>query len=290
MHNVSSEKSTHSSKGQPAQFPTLIPGIVTLEEPPQISEETGAGQDGPPLRGFQGVVRSLNESALTFDAEIRAEKVIEKAKGKLFATIGTARMGNLCSLRVGVMWAKNYETKELRRRCLVGLEIIPTKDQIKQLGIILSGLKGGKALCKEFVVDRTVYFGDTNVEGNVYFAKFFEWQGSVREAFYLQIMPDAIGFLKSGIRIITAEARIQFKSQFILFDQVTIEVKAGAIRTGNIELLFLYRKKLTGEIAAFGSQTLAFTNESGQIISVPQEVSGNLEPYLDPYYALRTYL
>jgi len=36
-----------------------------------------------------------------------------------------------------------------------------------------------------------VTFGDTNTAGNVYFARFFDWQGECREKLLAQFYPDA---------------------------------------------------------------------------------------------------
>lgn len=283
------ESCTVGERRRGQRLHTLIPGVVTFGRMPMLGDRAAVGNAA--LRGFRGVVRNVSRTGFAFDAEVKAEKVIEKAKGELFATIAAGQHKGQClPLRVRVVWAKDHEKEETARRCLVGFDIVATDGQAIQFDTVLLDIRKGRVFYKEFSIDRTVYFGDTNVGGNVYFAKFFEWQGAVREEFYLRVMPDALGFLKSGVRIVTAEARIQFKSQFVLFDIVTIEVKVKEIRTANIELLFLYKKKFTGELAAIGTQTLAFTNEKGQIIPVPSEVVGGLELYIDPYSDWKTYL
>lgn len=290
MYEIKVGKLVEDERRREQRFQTLIPGLVTVENLPSLTDKPVGGQNGLTLRGFQGVVRNLSQNGLMFDADASGERVIKKAIGELFVTIGTAHNWNRLSLPALVVWVKNYESKDEGRRCLVGLGYIPNHEQIIQVGAIVSEIRNGRIFYKEFSIERTVYFGDTNVEGNVYFVRFFEWQGIAREEFYLRIMPDAVGFLKSGTRIITVEAKIQFKSQFVLFDRVTIEVTVKAIRTANIELLFLYRKKGTGELAAIGTQRLAFTNEEGFIIPVPLEVTASLKPYLNPYKDLKTYL
>lgn len=57
---------------------------------------------------------------------------------------------------------------------------------------------------KEFNFSKTVYLSDTNMEGNVYFARYFNWQGEAREEFYRQHYP--LHLLQSGLKLITVNA------------------------------------------------------------------------------------
>src|SRR5436189_1700927 len=62
---------------------------------------------------------------------------------------------------------------------------------------------------RAFVFQKTVYLSDTNAFGNTYFAKYFEWQGMVRESFFKRcLVSDYKAFIASGIKLITAEAEM----------------------------------------------------------------------------------
>jgi enediyne biosynthesis thioesterase len=262
---------------------TLIPGILLATE--------GAGErDLSPdrvVRGFKMVARNISESGLLVSASIKVER-LRKFNGSVFnAVLGTGANPRLLSTRAKLVWSKRPD-EPTNGEALVGL-VFARGVKERSIQHVLDRVRREGALYRQFSVSRTIYFGDTNVEGNVYFAKFFEWQGMAREEFYRQALPGYLEFLKSGVRIITADANIKFKSQLVLFDEISIEVRIRSIGVANLELAFVYRKKDTRDIVAVGSQTLAFTDTSGKVVQVPAEIMKAGQLYLDPYEGITTY-
>lgn len=121
-----------------------------------------------------------------------------------------------------------------------------------------------------FLFEKTVYLGDTNAEGNVYFSKYFEWQGQAREEFYKRYFP--IDLWLSGLKLITAHASVIYKKELTLFNEMSINITIGNLKHMSLELLFLYTKKHTNEISAKGLQKIAFADSSNMGIPVPPAI------------------
>lgn len=135
---------------------------------------------------------------------------------------------------------------------------------------------------KAFVYEKQVYLSDTNAVGNTYFAKYFEWQGIVRESFFFKcLFPDPAAFAKSGIKLITAEAHMKYKHETVLLDKVVIKLTMGKVRRASAELLFTFRDKNTNKLIGEGSQVVVFADNTGKPIPMPDVVIKNLKPFIN---------
>lgn len=142
-----------------------------------------------------------------------------------------------------------------------------------------AGLKK-EAPKRKFTFLKRVYLSDTNAQGNVYFARFFEWQGEAREEFFRVAVPIHDAFFASGYRLITVEASLEYKGEAALYDEVEIEVKVHWLRRASSELGFRYINTKTGECLAVGKQVIACAKE-GKIVTAPQLVKDLLLPYVE---------
>jgi YbgC/YbaW family acyl-CoA thioester hydrolase len=124
---------------------------------------------------------------------------------------------------------------------------------------------------EKFIFEKTVYLGDTNAEGNVYFARYFDWQGQAREAFYKKYFP--IEIWNSGLKIITVNASIEYKQEAYLFDEISIEIKLSNLKQASAEMAFTFVNKLTGKLLASGLQKIAFADKSGKLIHMPEKIN-----------------
>jgi acyl-CoA thioesterase FadM len=136
-------------------------------------------------------------------------------------------------------------------------------------------------MSKEFVFEKTVYLSDTNAFGNAYFAKYFEWQGMAREAFFRQIMPNQNYLIDTGTKLRTARAAVEFKHEVFLYDDIEIGLKIGAVKQTSSDLIFTYRKKIDRLVFALGYQTVSFADSQGNPIKIPDEIIKNARPYTD---------
>ncbi|MCM8782768.1 MAG: thioesterase family protein [Candidatus Omnitrophica bacterium] len=122
-----------------------------------------------------------------------------------------------------------------------------------------------------FKYTHTVHILDTNIEGNVYFTRFFEWQGITREEYLKsKLTPEqSVAFWSSGIRLITVDAFVEYINEARLFDQIEIEMTTKNIKKASLEMWFAYKNKLNGQLLAKGKQTLTFRNKNNKIIPIP---------------------
>jgi len=135
---------------------------------------------------------------------------------------------------------------------------------------------------EKFSISLTVFLKDTNAEGNVYFARYFEWQGMAREAFFRKLLPGpAIKvFMNGTLRLITVEASIQLVHELRLYDEVDIRVRPLNVRHTSVDLEFSYAKNPDGETIAVGKQTIAFSDSTGTLVPIPREVLENGRVFL----------
>lgn len=128
---------------------------------------------------------------------------------------------------------------------------------------------------KEFIFEKTVYLTDTNLYGNVYFARYFDWQGMTREAFFKKLITDHKKFMQSGIKLITIQAAIRYHREVTLFDEIIIKVKPENIKVATVDLTFTYSNKQTNELIAEGKQKIGFVDSAGKVIPIPKELLEN---------------
>lgn len=133
---------------------------------------------------------------------------------------------------------------------------------------------------KEFVFEKIVYLGDTNMFGNVYFARYFDWQGQAREAFLNRIIPNSISVFKSGIKFVTIEASVKYNKEALLYNEIMIKVSAENIKTTTLGLNFIYINKANQDIIATGKEKIGFVDINNKVIPIPQVLLDSLKSFL----------
>ncbi|MBI4356089.1 MAG: acyl-CoA thioesterase [Candidatus Omnitrophica bacterium] len=131
-----------------------------------------------------------------------------------------------------------------------------------------------------FVYDRRVYLTDTNLEGNVYFSRYFDWQGVAREEYFRVAVPDHMQILQSGYKLITVNAWMSYKREATLFDEIRIAIKTKNFTHTSFDMLFAFMNKKANDIIAFGGQKLAFA-QNGKLVSIPPTIRAGAEMCLD---------
>lgn len=117
----------------------------------------------------------------------------------------------------------------------------------------------------------TVYIGDTNLEGNVYWTHYFEWLGKAREAFAKWAIPDILAIIGTGLTLITVETSLRHLKSAYLYDDISVEVGVKEVRKASLQLSFDFFNQTKGELIATGWQTIAF-GQNGRLISVPERI------------------
>lgn len=126
-----------------------------------------------------------------------------------------------------------------------------------------------------------VLLGDSSLFGNVYFAKYFEWQGKAREAFFQHFMgSDFHSFIQQGIKLITVEAYHRFKHETQAFEELSVLVSATAVTPATVKLQFRFFNNRTKTLLGEGKQTIAFAGPHQKVIPVPEVLRKNIQPYV----------
>ncbi len=137
---------------------------------------------------------------------------------------------------------------------------------------------------KAFVWPHTVTFRETNVMGNVYFARQFDWQGECREMFLKSHCPGVVSELAAGLRLITLNANAEFFGELLAFDDIELRMRLGFVQQNRIGLRFDTVKK-SGDgwsLAARGAQDIACMRLRGGALEptlLPTDLMQALIPY-----------
>ncbi|MCW5691803.1 MAG: acyl-CoA thioesterase [Pseudolabrys sp.] len=143
-----------------------------------------------------------------------------------------------------------------------------------------------QAAAPAFVWPHTVAFGETNVMGNVYFARHFDWHGTCREMFLKAHCPDILDEIARDLRLVTLNARAEFLAELFAFDEIELRMRLGFLQQHRIGLRFDVMKKGDGgwSPAASGAQDIACMRLRGGALE-PTAIPDGLVKALIPFGA-----
>lgn len=141
-------------------------------------------------------------------------------------------------------------------------------------------INSGGIFMSGFVYRTQIFVEDVSPFGQVYFARYFDWQGRAREEFLQFLMPTAPWLLET-FHILTVEASVNYHKPLFLHERVAIEVRIEKLTKTSVTLAFVYRNETSGLIVAEGSQRLVFTNQEGQILPLPDDVEIYAHHYMN---------
>lgn len=120
-----------------------------------------------------------------------------------------------------------------------------------------------------------VYLKDSNATGNVYFARYFEWQGICREKWFFEcISPDMLQPL--GV-FVTKEAQQKYIQETFAFQRIECEVNTFAVKQCSFSLLF--RFFVDGRLVSAGHQQIVFAQLNKKISRLPADVLDKIRGY-----------
>jgi len=120
-----------------------------------------------------------------------------------------------------------------------------------------------------------VYLKDSNATGNVYFARYFEWQGICREKWFFECI--AADMLQPLGVFVTKEARQNYIHETFAFQKVTCEINTFAIRQCSFSLLF--RFYVEGQLVSSGDQQIVFAGHNKKIARLPADIIDKIRKY-----------
>lgn len=128
---------------------------------------------------------------------------------------------------------------------------------------------------KTFRYSIDVCLKDSNAYGNIYFARYFEWQGVCRERWFHDCV--SMSMLQDLGVFITKDAHQEYIHETFPFQQVDCEVNTFAIKQCSFSLMF--RFYVAGCLVAKGYQQIVFANHDKKIIRLPDDVLDKIRQY-----------
>jgi enediyne biosynthesis thioesterase len=133
---------------------------------------------------------------------------------------------------------------------------------------------------RAYEYEHTVGFEETNLVGNVYFARFVSWQGRCRELFLRDHAPAVLDDLAGDLRLVTTHVSCDYFAELYALDRVVVRMSLAAVTQGRVSMRFEYLRG--GELVARGSQEVACLRaDAGAHVPVP--VPEPLRVALIPY-------
>ncbi|SRR6266566_9306429 len=136
----------------------------------------------------------------------------------------------------------------------------------------------------EYEFHHVVLFEDTNLVGNVYFTKYFSWQGRCREQFLLQKAPEVLDALRQGLALMTTRCSCEFWAELTAGDDVLVRMSLGRQAQTSLVLRFDYFVLRDGRElrVALGEQQVACMRRIGDKL-VPEPIPAALRLAIAPY-------
>jgi enediyne core biosynthesis thioesterase len=130
---------------------------------------------------------------------------------------------------------------------------------------------------KTYTCEFSVYLKDSNAYGNVYFARYFEWQGVVREKFWIECVCNT--FTEIGIILATRSADIQYKKEVFPNQKITASLNVIDLKKTSAGLYIVFRNSVSNEIVSEGHQSIVFLDKVKKITRIPLDFYAILEAY-----------
>lgn len=112
---------------------------------------------------------------------------------------------------------------------------------------------------KRFDYHHLVTFEDTNLVGNVYFTRYFSWQGRCRELFLREHAPTVLDELSADLALVTLHCTCDFFDELRVSDEVVVSMSLTGTQQNRVSVGFDYARISPGSptSVARGSQEVA---------------------------------
>lgn len=127
-----------------------------------------------------------------------------------------------------------------------------------------------------FQYEFEVFLKDTNSQGSVYFARQFEWQGIVREAWLSKTF---LSFLThSEASLVTKTAHIDYVAPAFPFTKVVGTLTIEELKFVSAVIKITFHDKQTQQLISTGFQRIALVNKHKKLLKIPPEIKQLLVP------------
>lgn len=130
-----------------------------------------------------------------------------------------------------------------------------------------------------------VSFEETNLVGNVYFARYLSWQGRCREMFLRDEAPSVLAELADDLKLFTLRVDCEYVAELTALDELSIRMSLHELAQTQIEFAFDYVRVNGGVdlLVARGRQRVACMrgpNTRTSPTRVPEDLRQALSGYL----------
>ena len=124
----------------------------------------------------------------------------------------------------------------------------------------------------------TPYLKDSNAYGNIYFARYFEWQGMCREKWFSECICPNMFELKGSL--VTRSAYNDYVAAIMPFQKVRCELSTRKIKPTSFELVFHFYDVETNKLLSRGGQKIAMVEAGGKkLLKFPEEIIDKVRYY-----------
>src|SRR3569832_1147426 len=139
---------------------------------------------------------------------------------------------------------------------------------------------------RAFEYRHVVGFEETNLVGNVYYAKLVRWQGRCREMFLHEHAPGVLKSLSNGFALVTTKVSCEYLAELVAFDELIIRMRLGSLKQNRIDMSFENWRRAgdSEELVARGKQQVACKQRKKKQkvpMPVPHELREALKPYTE---------
>ncbi len=118
--------------------------------------------------------------------------------------------------------------------------------------------------------------GHSNAYGNIYFARYFEWQGMLREKWFSECVVSDMFSLQGAF--VTKFANNEYKQEVTPFQSLLCMLNTQSVKKASFVLIFRFYDKETGTLVSSGAQKIAFMS-GGKLKKLPDNVLTKVRSY-----------
>lgn len=143
---------------------------------------------------------------------------------------------------------------------------------------ILCLSEGTNRLLNIWQLEMTPYLKDSNAYGNIYFARYFEWQGLCREKWFSECICPNMFELEGSL--VTKSAYNDYLASILPFQKVRCLLSTRNIKAASFELVFRFYDANSNQLLSKGGQKIALIEpESKKLVRFPKDLLDKVRYY-----------
>ena len=138
--------------------------------------------------------------------------------------------------------------------------------------------EGSNRLLNIWQLEMTPYLKDSNAYGNIYFARYFEWQGLCREKWFSECICPNMFELEGSL--ITKSAYNDYFASIAPFQKIRCLLSTQNIKSASFELVIRFYDSNTNQLLSKGGQKIALIGRnSRKLVRFPSDLLEKVRYY-----------